>query len=141
MRGFHQAFDRKMSCYGQKLNSHFHHAIQKGISLKFYRVRDTSQISRWILIVNFYLSRWRHPIFIILLQVRVKPEEKTPGIAILMSAYAILTTVVYLVNKNPVFHEVMYGILVFGLLGMDWHLTRIQRSSTGLRIFLGGFFM
>ena len=61
--------------------------------------------------------------------------------AFLMSAYAILTTIVYLINKNPVFHETMYGILVFALLGMDWHLNTIQRSKIGLKIFLGGMLM
>ena len=61
--------------------------------------------------------------------------------AALMGSYAVVTTIVYLVNKNPIFHEVMYGILVFALLAMDMRLNTIQRSKTGMRIFLAGFFM
>ena len=61
--------------------------------------------------------------------------------ATLMGLYALVTTIAYLVNKNPNFHEVMYGILVFALLAMDMRLNTIQKSKTGMRIFLAGFFM
>ena len=76
-----------------------------------------------------------------MLQVRVLPKESCRGMAAGMGAYAAVTTIVYLANKNPIFHEVMYGILVFALLAQDMHLNTIQRSKTGLNIFLGGFFM
>lgn len=76
-----------------------------------------------------------------LYKVRVMPKQSTPGIAISMAAYAILTTVVYLVNQNPIFHEVMYGILVAALLAMDMRLNSIQKSKSGFRVFLGGFLM
>lgn len=58
-----------------------------------------------------------------------------------MGAYAAITTAVYLVNKNPVFHEVMYGILVFTLLAMDLRLTQVQESKAGKRLFYSGFLM
>lgn len=89
------------------------------------------------------------------------PSENSPKMAFFMGTYAVLTTVVYLVNKNPIFHEVMYGILVFALLGknflallcwqkwfdsnsasgMDLHLNKVQKSTAGMRIFLAGFLM
>ena len=69
------------------------------------------------------------------------PNESSRGMAALMGLYAIVTTIAYLVNKNPNFHEVMYGILVFLLLAMDMRLNTIQKSKTGMRIFLAGFFM
>ena len=61
--------------------------------------------------------------------------------ATLMGLYALITTIAYLVNKNPIFHEVMYGILVFALLAMHMRLNTIQKSKTSLRIALAGFFM
>lgn len=76
-----------------------------------------------------------------LYKVRVMPKQSTPGIAFLMSTYAILTTVVYLVNQNPLFHEVAYGILVSALLAMDLRLNTTQKSKPGFVVFLSGFLM
>ena len=93
-----------------------------------YKVRLSSQnVSSKVVVPPFFSP-----------QVRVMPQESSRGMAVGMGAYAVVTTIVYLANKNPIFHEVMYGILVFALLGMDMHLNYIQRSKTGLNIFLGG---
>jgi hypothetical protein len=69
------------------------------------------------------------------------PGESSTGMALLMTSYATLTTVVYLANKDPFFHEFMYGILVFSLLAMDLRLNVIQYTKSGLLVFLAGFFM
>ena len=54
--------------------------------------------------------------------VRVLPHEKTTEMAILMIGYTIITTIMYLVNKDPTFHETAYGFLVFVMLGYDLRL-------------------
>ena len=61
--------------------------------------------------------------------------------ATVMGLYALVTTIAYLVNKNPIFHEVMYGILVFALITMQLRLNTIQKSNTCFRVSLAGFFM
>ena len=74
-------------------------------------------------------------------QVRVLPHEKTTEMAVLMIAYTIVVTVMYLVNKDPTFHETAYGFLVFVMLGYDLRLNTQQKSKVGLRIFLAGIIM
>ena len=74
-------------------------------------------------------------------QVRVLPHEKTTEMAVLMTGYTIIVTVMYLVNKNPTFHEAAYGFLVFLMLGYDLRLNTHQKSKVGLRIFLAGMIM
>ena len=47
----------------------------------------------------------------------------------------------YLIYKNPLFHEAAYGILVATLMIMDIRLNLRQNSPRGWRIFLSGFVM
>ena len=75
------------------------------------------------------------------MQVRVPPKDSSKFMAAVMFTYAVVVTVVYLVNKDPFFHEVMYGVLVFTLLGMDLHLNMVQYSAVGIKVFLAGFLM
>ena len=74
-------------------------------------------------------------------QVRVQPHEKTTEMGVLMIAYTIFVTVMYLVNKDPTFHETAYGFLVFVMLGYDLRLNTQQKSKVGLRIFSAGLTM
>jgi len=74
-------------------------------------------------------------------RVRVQPHEKTTEMGVLMIAYTIFVTVMYLVNKDPTFHEIAYGFLVFVMLGYDLRLNTQQKSKVGLRIFSAGLTM
>ncbi len=77
----------------------------------------------------------------IFLQVRIPAKEDTSAMGLFMFGFASVVTIVYLVNKDPFFHEAMYGVLVFALLGMDLHLNTIQYSRPGIKVFLFGFVM
>jgi len=74
-------------------------------------------------------------------RVRVLPQEKTTGMAVFMIGYTIIVTTMYLVNKNPTFHEAAYGCLVFIMLAYDLHLNTHQKSKVGWRIFITGIIM
>ena len=76
-------------------------------------------------------------------QVRVPPHEKTTQMAVMMTAFPLIVTLVYLVNKNPTFFEASYGFLVFLMLSYDFrlNLNAQQKTKVGLRIFITGLFM
>ena len=76
-----------------------------------------------------------------LYKVEVDPKLKTPKMALFTGSYAIITTTVYLIYKNPVFHEVAYGVLVATLMFMDIWLNFRQNTKRGWRIFIFGFLM
>ncbi|XP_046575312.1 alkaline ceramidase 3-like [Haliotis rubra] len=44
------------------------------------------------------------------------PQSDNTGLKVFEFLYCSIVTIVYLVNKNPVFHEVAYGLMVFSIL-------------------------
>ena len=56
----------------------------------------------------------------------------------LLSSYSAVFILVYLTIHQPVFHEVVYGILVFVLWMLDIDLTIKQWSRVNLALLLGG---
>ena len=40
-------------------------------------------------------------------------EDGGRRVAVIMTCYSLLVSVVYLVNKNPIFHEVIYQSVLF----------------------------
>lgn len=76
-----------------------------------------------------------------LYEVRIPKNEGSKAMAVLMGSYSVLVTVVYLQIKDPIFHQMMYGVLVFTLLAMDLHLNICQYSKAGVKVFIAGFFM
>ena len=75
------------------------------------------------------------------LQVRRSPEEKTTKMAVLVSAYTLIVTIMYIVTKNFTVFEASYGILVFLMLSHDLRLNTHQKTKVGLQIFITGLFM
>lgn len=74
-------------------------------------------------------------------QVRRSPQEKTTKMAILVSAYTLIVTIMYIVTKNFTVFEASYGILVFLMLSHDLRLNTHQKTKVGLQIFITGLFM
>ena len=62
-------------------------------------------------------------------------------VGVLLLCYVILVTVVYLVNKNPVFHEVMYGILVVSFLLLALRYNHLHHAKGANIFFFGGLFL
>ncbi len=62
-------------------------------------------------------------------------------LALFLIAYCFTFLVVYLYIKDPLFHEVMYGLLVFFMVALDLELTIKQRSWANDRIFVFGILM
>ena len=74
-------------------------------------------------------------------QVRRSPQEKTTKMAVVVSAYTLIVTVMYIVTKNFTVFEASYGILVFLMLSHDLLLNTHQKTKVGLQIFITGLFM
>ena len=74
-------------------------------------------------------------------QVRRSPQEKTTKVAVLVSAYTLIVTIMYIVTKNFTVFEASYGILVFLMLSHDLRLNTHQKTKVGLQIFITGLFM
>lgn len=76
-------------------------------------------------------------------QFRANHSFKEGGrrVAVIMTCYSLLVSIVYLVNKNPIFHQFMYGILVFTTLLMAIRLNHKQYSTTGAVLFYSGMLM
>ena len=96
-------------------------------------------------------------------------EDGGRRVAVIMTCYSLLVSIVYLVNKNPIFHEViyqsilfesmifhlliaemtyyflysqfMYGILVITTLVMAIRLNHKQYSKSAALLFYGGMLM
>ena len=66
-------------------------------------------------------------------------------VGVILLCYAIVVTVAYLVNKNPVFHEVMYGILISAivLLAIKYHCLYYKKEANMFYkiSFFGGMFL
>ena len=65
-----------------------------------------------------------------------KDGGKTVGIILLL--YAIVVTVAYLVNKNPVFHEVMYAILICIIFVLSIKYNHLHYKKAAHQLFYGG---
>lgn len=74
-------------------------------------------------------------------RVRRSPQEKTTKVAVLVSAYTLIVTIMYIVTKNFTVFEASYGILVFLMLSHDLRLNTHQKTKVGLQIFITGLFM
>merc|ERR1719510_2363555 len=72
-------------------------------------------------------------------RIQIDPQRKTRKMAIVMFLYAVIVTAVYLINKNPIFHEAAFGTLVVTLTIMDIRINMKQRTKQGWRIFTVGF--
>lgn len=68
-------------------------------------------------------------------------EDGGRRVAVIMTCYSLLVSIVYLVNKNPIFHEFMYGILVITTLVMAIRLNHKQYSKSAALLFYGGMLM
>ena len=56
--------------------------------------------------------------------------------------YCVFFVVVYLAfEQNPLFHEVIYGILVVAMVLLDLDLTLKQYSKANMRLLVAGILM
>ena len=65
-------------------------------------------------------------------------EEGGKTVGIILLFYAIIVSVAYLVNKNPIFHEVMYGILVTNIVFLAVKYQRIHYKKSATILFWAG---
>jgi len=72
-------------------------------------------------------------------KVQIEPKKKTWKMAVMMFLYAVIVTIVYLMNKNPIFFQGSFGLLVALLTIMDVRLNMRVKSKEGWKIFKIGF--
>ena len=76
------------------------------------------------------------------LQVRSPVGHSNWGLASFLLGYCLFFVVVYLVfNHNPLFHEVIYGILVVAMVILDLRLTHKQYSRANMIMLVTGVLM
>ena len=73
-----------------------------------------------------------------LYRARISFEEGGKTVGIILLCYAIIVSVAYLVNKNPIFHEVMYGILVTNIVFLAVKYQRIHYKKSATILFWAG---
>ena len=58
-------------------------------------------------------------------------EDGGRRVAVIMTCYSLLVSIVYLVNKNPIFHEVIYQSILFeSIIFNFWHYNKSQKWLT-----------
>ena len=58
------------------------------------------------IIVNIKKNEWNLIYFLILIQANHSYKNGGRRVAIIMTCYSLLVSVVYVINKNPIFHQV-----------------------------------
>lgn len=74
-------------------------------------------------------------------QVRKPLGASSPKVMAALALYCLFFVAVYLSIHEPLFQEVVYGILVTVMIIMDFNLTMTQRTKANLRIFVVGILM
>ncbi|XP_023346045.1 alkaline ceramidase 3 isoform X2 [Eurytemora carolleeae] len=73
--------------------------------------------------------------------VAFKPKEGSPKMAAALTLYNILFTLVYLIFRNPLIHESMYGLLVVVMVYQSFYYLKTQYTREGTLLYITGFVM
>ena len=63
------------------------------------------------------------------------------ALVVFLTLYCVAFVIAYLINKNPIFHEVMYGILVVVMVLLDIEMTVKMYSPFNMKLLIGGCLM
>ncbi|GAB1603507.1 alkaline ceramidase 3-like [Argonauta hians] len=79
-------------------------------------------------------------------EIRCPPGRQNRGLQIFLFIYCVVVTAVYLLIKNPVFHEFAYGLLVVSLVFYSAKVIRhcehnLKLVMSGMSIYLFGFLL